>query len=182
LAIGLFSEVGALISALEEFASLGVTPQCLCVLASIETLASATWQRASEAAARAFQSIFEEVVAAGHIVDGGPEITGVCMASAGPLHDELCSILVSPSCGRDGATSDWLSQSQRRRMGAHVVEGGLVLVVSSDTPSEQDQSCRILLRHSQHGVQSHDFTMKRSAKSRNGGPSDNHGHGTSAPA
>lgn len=57
----------------------------------------------------------------------------------------------------------WLSEPQVGRLEAHVRNGGFVLIVSSETPQEQDESCRILLRHSRHGIQTHDFTLRTPA-------------------
>lgn len=57
----------------------------------------------------------------------------------------------------------WLSEPQVGRLETHVRNGGFVLIVSSETPQEQDESCRILLRHSRHGIQTHDFTLRTPA-------------------
>lgn len=87
-----------------------------------------------------------------------PSIFGVgpCLASPGKLLEEI-GALTSQNDGKH-AIPDWLSESQHKRLTTHLDDRGLVLIVSSATPVQQDLVCLSLLRISQRGIQSHDFT------------------------
>ncbi len=99
---------------------------------------------------REFDSIFSSANA--YAAGNGLLLDDICCS--------LCAVEVSPADGKRGGYPQWLADSQCERISSHLVRGGIVLIVSSSSPTQQDASTRILLRYSQHGVQTHDFTVR----------------------
>lgn len=154
LAIGLFGDHPPLFRALDDLSGQGLAADCLCLIGRLE--------RMSPEKIGGFDR--ETSQKNGHLFAGAREVHGLfppapCAASAGRLFDDLCEPLSFPVAVPERYPM-WLTSSQYERLSVHVFEGGLVLIVSSATPAQQDASSRILLRHSQHGVQTHDFTVR----------------------
>ena len=155
LTIGLFSEIWALNDVLSDLAAQGMRAQCLCLFGQAEHLNSRNFCRSGLGEGIAgFRSIFEDV----REFDGWlGEMS--CVASAGPLLDDLCGASFA-SNGDGRGHPGWLTEAQYGRLLDHIRNGGLMLIVGADTPDQQDASCRALLRYSQHGVLTHDFTLR----------------------
>ena len=154
LTIGLFNEIWALNDALSDLAAQGMHAPSLCLFGQAEHLNAKFWRLDPGQENAGFQSIFEDV----REFDGWlGEMS--CVASAGPLLDDLCGAsFASNGDGQDHP--GWLTEAQYGRLLDHIRNGGLMLIVGAETPAQQDASCRALLRHSQHGVQTHDFTLR----------------------
>lgn len=154
LAIGLFGDHPPLFRALDDLSGHGLAADCLCLIGRRERMNPDHIEGFDQSASQKN----------GHLFAGAREVHGLfppaqCAASAGRLFDDLCEPLSFPVAGQERYPM-WLTSGQYERLSIHVLEGGLVLIVSSATPSQQDSSSRILLRHSQHGVQTHDFTVR----------------------
>lgn len=82
----------------------------------------------------------------------------VWLAGRGPDANELfqCCFAVA---GPNGYPA-WLTDAHYQRLKRHVAEDGLVLMISSDSAVEHDLCCRLLLKHSQGGLQTHDFSCR----------------------
>lgn len=65
-----------------------------------------------------------------------------------------------PGSATSDSCPDWMSEAQCRRLEQHLRDGGFVLILSSSSPAQHDAACRALLRLSQHGVQTYDFTSR----------------------
>lgn len=159
LAIGLFSEHPPLFRALDDLCVQGLEGECLCLIGRSERLKPQTFDGVDR----------DAYLRSGHLFDGARDVDGLfpparCAASTGPLLDELCAPIPFPAAERERYPM-WLTRNQYDRLHSHVQDGGFVLIVSSATPTQQDASSRILLRHSQNGVQTHDFTVRSSAAS-----------------
>lgn len=56
-------------------------------------------------------------------------------------------------------TAGWMTHQLRDDLTEHIRNGAVVLGVSCNDFDQQRQSTRILLRHSSHRVQTHEFTL-----------------------
>lgn len=65
--------------------------------------------------------------------------------------------------GESHLASAWLLPELFGRFTDHIRENAIVLLVSAPDPALQLQGSRILLRHSVHTVQTHEFSLARSA-------------------
>lgn len=157
LAIGLFSEAQPLWHVLSDLSGQGIDAHSLCLVGQPHSLRPEFLLAKGYEPHQAFRSLFEDLWDLDGVFDDA-----ACKVSAGPLVEDLWG---SASGEVSGAVPGWLSDVQRRRLRDHLANGVLVLVVSSESPSQQDASCRILLRHSQHGVQTHDFSIQPAANS-----------------
>lgn len=154
LAIGLFSETGPLANALAALLALGVAAGNLCLVGRTETVKAALCDKGGNEAAADLRRLVEHTK---ERLSPLGELT--CAAGSGGFPAHLCAACFSMSAAR-GSGLGWLSAPQSKRLQDHLDNNGLVLIVSSETPAEQDASSRILLRHSKHGVQTHDFTLR----------------------
>lgn len=159
LAIGLFSEHPPLFRALDDLSDQGLNRECLCLIGRSERLKPRTFDGVDHGA-------FSR---SGHLFEGARDVDGLfpparCAASGGPLFDDLCAPIPFPLAEHERYPM-WLTRNQYDRLHGHVQEGGFILIVSSATPTQQDASSRILLRHSQNGVQTHDFTVRSNSAS-----------------
>lgn len=157
LAIGLFSDARALADGLTELSAQGLASRSLCLIGLSDTMGPALWREDLDGALFRFRSLFVQVQEM-----HGPFDAITSVASSGSLLEDLRASSTTTADGKLGCM-DWLSDSQLNRLKSHVGQGGLVLIVSSQTPSEQDAACRSLLKHSRHGVQTHDFTLRTPA-------------------
>ena len=153
LSVGLFSDPVPLNAAICELSGQGLEAVCFCFIGAFHTLNNRLWRAEHEPQLR---NLFEDLREIRGLLD-----VGSCFASSGPLLDELSVSLKSSEEGRC-LRLDWLSGAQVERLAGHLQNGGLVLIVSSASPAQQDASCRSLLKHSKHGVQTHDFTLRES--------------------
>lgn len=80
-----------------------------------------------------------------------------CECEDGLIEDLCATLLGVPEAGGD--TPPWIAGEQQRKLSEHLEQGDLLLVVSSETPAQQDASTRILLQCSRHGVSTYDFTL-----------------------
>lgn len=156
LAVGLFSEFPPLGRVLSDLSGHGMTLQCLCLIGLAEVLSATRGSRDLDSDLAMFRALFDQVEHLDGLFAGSP-----CVASAGPLLRELKA--PAPLYAKDELGPWWLPKAQFHRVHGHVQDGGLVLIVSSGTSTEQDRSCRILLKHSRHGVQTHDITLRLGA-------------------
>lgn len=78
-----------------------------------------------------------------------------CKPNAGELFAS-CFEFTGP-----GGYPNWLTDTHCERLKGHVAQEGLVLIVSANSASEHDLCCRLLLRHSQGGLQTHDFSCRQ---------------------
>lgn len=81
---------------------------------------------------------------------------GPCLISSGTLLDEIGAL--PPSQDGELAGPEWIKERQLKRLSLHLANQGLILIVSSASPTEQDVVCRSLLYQSQNGLQTYDFT------------------------
>jgi hypothetical protein len=65
--------------------------------------------------------------------------------------------------GESNLASAWLLPELFGRFTDHIRGNAIVLLLSAADPALQHQGCRILLRHSTHTVQTHEFSLARSA-------------------
>lgn len=151
LAIGLFDGHPPLFKALDDLALQGLCDDSLCLIGHEQHIRPG--HDAADTMARNV-GLFEGLRLVAELFPPVP-----CAASAGALFDDLCAPLSFPAASRERYPM-WLTSHQYERLQGHVGEGGLILIVSSTTPTQQDASSRILLRHSQNGVQTHDFTVR----------------------
>lgn len=159
LAVGLFKSWGPLRHALGSLSGESLPVESLCLI-GIETLFEGNDRSGSQGHDEAgglpdvYAHLFDRV----RRVDGHASAMAYA-ANGAALLDDICRTL----CIRDDGRPDypqWLVDSQCERISSHLSSGGLVLIVSSDSPAQQDASTRTLLRHSQRGVQTHDFTVR----------------------
>lgn len=143
LAFGLFREIGVLSRVISDLAAQGYSRNDLCLLGRADCSNASHWN----------PSLSGDVVADLEKLQDLPGVFGIdCVASAGTLLDDL-------SKGTD-PLFNWMPECQQKRVETHLHDGGLVLIVSSVTPAQQDAASRLLLRRSQSGVQTHDFTLR----------------------
>lgn len=154
LAIGLFSEIGPLGDALAALFALGVAQHNLCLVGLTDTMRAALCDKDYGQIAAHLRSFV------GHTQERQSPLGALtCAAGSGGFPTHLCAACFSLPAG-GGTYLGWLSAPQSQRLQDHLGKSGLVLIVSSETPAEQDASSRILLRHAKHGVQTHDFTLR----------------------
>lgn len=153
LAIGLFSDVPPLRHVIADLAAQGLDQRSLCLIGSAVALSNGALTDGDGEAASLYTALVRELRDFEGLFS-----SAALKASAGPLLDDLCELDL-PKQGSYRPRPGWLSDGQRRRLEHQLLNGSLVLIVSSETSEQQDASCRILLRHSRHGVQTHDFTL-----------------------
>lgn len=154
LAIGLFGEIAPLISALSALSTHGVMPRNLCLVGLTHTVRAALCSKDCDQSAADLRSFVE------HTQERQSPFGGLtCAVGNGGFPAHLCAACFSAPASA-GTHLGWLSAPQSKRLQDHLDSNGLVLIVSSETPAGQDASSRILLKHSKHGVQTHDFTLR----------------------
>lgn len=150
LAIGLFREAAPLQRALTGLAD-GVSDGVrMCLIGPRSLMTTAEMAEVTAPCKAHFDSLHEQCCLF-------PDTMST--VATGRLLEELCQAPHTPSASAK-PVPHWMTETQFERLGRHVEDGGLVLIVSSGSPAGQDASAHILLRHSQHGVQTHDFTVR----------------------
>ena len=151
LCVALFNALPDAHLAANQLTHRGVSPADIYALARAEVLTAATAGGESDAVV-----LFERLSDPLQIVPSAFGV-GPCLASPGTLLAEIGVHMSAADMNRPNA-ADWLSDGQRHRLGSHLERRGLILMVSSATPAQQDLVCLSLLPISQRGIQTHDFT------------------------
>ena len=73
----------------------------------------------------------------------------------------LWQCLSSFAAGADDEfiTAHWMAPKLRDDLATYIRAGAVVLGVSANTINQQRESTRVLLQHSSHRVQTHEFTL-----------------------
>jgi len=150
LAIGLFSDAAPLRDALSVMSDQGLASQNYCLVG--------TQGDDSE------NANFSNDCLAGYFSRARSHVGFACRAAIDRAPSALCASCIAAPLTGNAPASWWLSPVQSQRLLDHLRSGGLILIVSSRTPAEQDATSRILLRHSKHGVQTHDFTLRNTGE------------------
>lgn len=152
LAIGVFHELPRLDRAVTELAANGMGTDDICLVGTPEAFVAAGSQDSEDALPESFAVPALQLHNLGRIA-GDYELS----ASSGAL---LRTILRQAKWGRDdgGPSAGWLWPELCARLADHLRLGALVVIVNTPTFSLQRQCSRILLRHSAHTVQTHEFT------------------------
>ncbi len=152
-ALGLFNELQVLRQVFAEISALGHTLENICVITRALNLDPAVSDDGDGAELDDVRRLFHEVR---EVRNTAGRITR--FARVGPMNDDVCGNSIAAFS--DGSSPPaWLSEKQFRRLHDHISNGGLVLIVSSQSPTQHDEISRVLLCHSQNGVQTHDFTI-----------------------
>jgi len=160
LAVGLFNESRVLASAIADLAAAGLSAGNLCLVGLTRVFEGEPGIEAGNREAALLGSLVKDAETC-----TGREGSKLSVGTSSPVLQDLCKVPLS------GSGRSWLGASQSERVWGHVAAGGLMLVVSSQTPEQQDASSRILLKHSKHAVTTHDFTARGAAGNGNSGQS-----------
>lgn len=90
---------------------------------------------------------------------------GFVLVVSGPLWQAIGGTESSIDRGSDGGrivVGAWMDPATRTELTRLISAGAFVLAVSADTVDQQRRSARILLSHSSHRVQTHEFTPVKS--------------------
>lgn len=153
LSIGAFSDPGPLSAALRDLSGQGMSIASLCLIGPRDVLLDNGWWHGLGTPDAPFRSLHASIRAMPGLFD-----LQSCAVTTGALFDEVFETSVS-RCDGLSTCPAWFSEAQYSRLLSNIRSGRVVLLVSSESPHQQDASTRSLLRHSQHGVQTHDFTL-----------------------
>jgi len=155
LAIGIFYEPARLDRAITDLRADGVAAEELCLVGTPDAFEKARQHESDASGQPAGAAAHPELRDLGELIEG-------CRLSAspGPL---LQTLLKHGKWSKDDGpvASDWLWPELLARLSDHLCKGALVLVVCTPTFASQHKSSRILLRHSAHTVQTHEFMPQR---------------------
>lgn len=159
LASGVFYEPGKLESAIGELQADGFTRQDLCLAGTREALGSIV-QRASSP----ILALIGKVLDYRQLRPLFPLLDSVeVVATSGALLRKLLKEAAWSNGGQE-LSSSWLLPELFGRFTEHMRQNAVVLLVSAPDATLQYRSSRVLLRHSAHTVQTHEFTPGRPAK------------------
>lgn len=80
------------------------------------------------------------------------------LVACGPLWQKIGGIAGSGSEDGRIVVGSWMDPATRTELTRLISAGAIVLSVNADTVDQQRRSARILLSHSSHHVQTHEFT------------------------
>lgn len=149
LASGIFYRPPQLARAVSDLLAGGCTPSVMCLAGTREALGTIA-QAASPRSARQLRPLY-------------PLCDGVeVMATSGVLLRKLLKEAAWRE-GENSLPSSWLLPELFGRFTDHMRKNAIVLLVSAPDPGLQQHGSRILLRHSDHTVQTHEFSLVRPA-------------------
>jgi hypothetical protein len=148
LASGIFYAPSPLGHAVGDLLESGFKRREMCLAGTREALAGA--QAGPQTAPRQLRPLYP--------LSGGVEVMGTSGA--------LLRTLLKQASWREGAgklDSAWLLPELFGRFSDHIRRNAVVLVISAPDPGLLQAGSRILLRHSAHPVQTHEFTLEQAA-------------------
>jgi hypothetical protein len=150
-AVGLFDESGDLASALSELGN--------------GTILAETCMVGTPAAMQHFAAGSEEIRSSiGELKALASDLANLeLVATDGRLLDTLLDYGKPPPDGADGgaSTHSWLLPDLFGGLAEHLRRGAVALFVSAPDFGRQRRASRVLLRHTAHTVQTHEFTARR---------------------
>lgn len=159
LASGVFYEAPKLGSAVADLQADGFTRRDMCLAGTREALGNI--MQPAQSAFPALSRSFDHR----HVRPLYPLTDNVEVVATGGL---LLSKLLKEVTRRQGEgelPSSWLLPDLFARFTDHLRQNAVALLVSATDSGQQHRSSRILLRHSAHTVQTHEFTPMRSSGS-----------------
>jgi hypothetical protein len=158
LASGVFYQPQELESAIAELRADGFTRRDMCLAGTREALGSIAQQASGPE-----PSLIGKTLDYRQLRPLYPLLDNVeVVATSGVLLRKLLKEADWRSRDQD-LLSSWLLPDLFGRFTDHMRQNAIVLLVSAPDPGLQHRSSRILLRHSAHTVQTHEFTPARSA-------------------
>jgi hypothetical protein len=159
LAVGVFDNADGLFVALDDLAGTGLTAPKLSVTALSSTLARLPRldERPSRERAKIF-GVLELMERLPTLLDGRPVVVTSAATYPDLMRFEPCSETLSKRATTENSASKrWMTSDLRRKLTDYVRRGSVVLVVESDSTAQQLSATRVLLAHSSHNVQTHEF-------------------------
>jgi hypothetical protein len=154
LASGVFYEPAKLTSAITDLHANGFTRRNMCVAGTRDAL-ELVMQRAGSTLPALATLDYRRVWPLYSQVDDVEVV-----ATNGALLRKLLE-KSARSYGDPASTSSWLLPDLFTRYSDHMRRNAVVLLVNAADSAQQHSSSRILLRHSAHPVQTHEFTPQR---------------------
>ncbi|KAB2920719.1 MAG: hypothetical protein F9K29_00120 [Hyphomicrobiaceae bacterium] len=151
LAIGIFYEAAKLESVMAELRADGFTLQDVCLVGTAAALNAAREHATGTQAADGMAALDSASMQTLDCRLEGMDI----VATQGPL---IQSLVETRRFGHPSRRS-WLQQELCDRLAGHVRKGAIAVLVSVRSAVSQQRCSRILLRHSSHAVQTHEFTL-----------------------
>ncbi len=151
LAIGIFYEASQLERVVENLRADGFTAPTMCLIGTPAALELVKQRAACAPATGGIAALdWTEV----QKLDCRTEQIEF-VATPGPL---IRTLLQTKNVGRP-LSGNWLQEELCDRLVGHVRKGAVALLVSVRSAVSQQRCSRILLRHSLHAVQTHEFTL-----------------------
>ena len=157
LAIALFSGAADLCSALNELSAVNVGNDQVCLAAQPSMIDQVmTDHSISEALRDRISPLLDRTHIIPAVTEGSPE-----MRASGWLLEALGKEVPDATRSSVVDAASWMTPDQRAEMMSCIADGYIVLSVRSDSRKQQQSATRILLRHSQKGVQTHEFGLPK---------------------
>jgi hypothetical protein len=160
LASGIFYEPTKLESAIADLLADGFTKRDMCLAGTREALSDIVRPTARPAFSSIGSSLDRRRLRPLYPLFDNVEV----VATSGVLLSRLLKEAAWTK-GEQRLSSSWLLPELFGRFTDHMRQHAIVLLVGASDSGLQHRSSRILLRHSAHTVQTHEFTPARSARS-----------------